>query len=86
MTNSVQNNISDKYCPRFGQLAVEMKFITPDQLKEALCCQIEEELAGQKRRLLGAILFSKEWMTSEQIEQVMNMLLKKMRKEGDDDK
>jgi len=86
MTNSAQNNISDKYCPRFGQLAVEMKFITPDQLKEALCCQIEEELAGQKRRLLGAILYSKEWMTSEQIEQVMNSLLKKMRKEGDDNK
>lgn len=86
MANSVKNNISDKYCPRFGQLAVDMKFITPTQLKEALCCQIEEELAGQKRRLLGAILYSKDWMTSEQIEQVMNALLKKMRMESEGNK
>lgn len=84
MTANNQNNISDKYCPRFGQLAVEMKFITAAQLKEALCCQIEEELSGQKRRLLGAILYSKDWMTSDQIEQVMNMLLRQMRKENED--
>lgn len=83
MTNGTENSISDKYCPRFGQLAVEMKFITPDQLKEALCYQIEEELAGKKRRLLGAILYSKDWMTSDQIEQVMNALLKQMRQEDE---
>ena len=73
--------ISDKYCPRFGQAAVEMKFITKMQLKEALCCQVEEELSGQRHRLLGTILFSKEWMTSDQVEQVMNALLKRMRLE-----
>lgn len=81
MTAGTLQGISDKYCPRFGQMAVEMKFITEAQLKEALCCQIEEELAGKGRRLLGAILFGKEWMTGDQIEQVMNALLKKMRKE-----
>lgn len=81
MPANALKEVSDKYCPRFGQVAVEMKFITDAQLKEALCCQIEEELSGQGRRLLGAILFGKEWMTGEQIEQVMNVLLKRMRQE-----
>ena len=73
--------ISDKYCPRFGQTAVEMGFITEAQLKEALCSQIEENISNQEHRLLGAILFDKEWLTSDQVEKVMNALLKKMRQE-----
>ena len=73
--------ISDKYCPRFGQTAVEMGFITEAQLKEALCSQIEENLSNQEHRLLGAILFDKEWLTSDQVEKVMNALLKIMRQE-----
>lgn len=81
MAAGTKKYISDKYCPRFGQLAVEMKFISAAQLKEALCCQIEEELSGQGRRLLGAILFDKGQMTSDQIELVMNALLKQMRRE-----
>lgn len=81
MPSNILKTISGKYCLRFGQIAVNMKFITEAQLKEALCCQIEEELSGHGHRLLGAILFGKGWMTSDQIEQVMNALLKKMRQE-----
>ncbi|MDO8414383.1 MAG: hypothetical protein Q7S51_11410 [Gallionellaceae bacterium] len=73
--------ISKKYCPRFGQTAVEMGFISEARLKEALWCQIEEELAGHGHRLLGAVLFDKEWMTSDQIEKVMTAMLKKIRAE-----
>lgn len=79
MSTGTLKNISHKYCPRFGQIAVEMGFITEAQLKEALCCQIDEELSGQGHRLLGAVLFSKKWMTGDQIEQVLNTLLKRMR-------
>ena len=75
--------ISDKYCPRFGQTAVEMGFITEGQLKEALCRQIEENLSNQEHRLLGTILFDKEWLTSDQVEKVMNVLLKTMRQEAE---
>ena len=75
--------ISDKYCPRFGQTAVEMGFITEGQLKEALCSQIEGNLFNHEHRLLGAILFDKEWMTSDQVEKVMNVLLKTMRQEAE---
>lgn len=81
MAASRPTNISDKYCPRFGQLAVEMGFVSVAQLKEALCIQIEEELSGHRRRLLGTILFDKGQMTSDQIELVMSALLKQMRQE-----
>lgn len=81
MAASRPTNISDKYCPRFGQLAVEMGFVGVAQLKEALCIQIEEELSGHRRRLLGTILFDKGQMTSDQIELVMSALLKQMRQE-----
>ena len=75
--------ISDKYCPRFGQTAVEMGFINEAQLKEALCSQIEGDLINKEHRLLGAILFDKEWLTSDQVEKVMNVLLKTMRQESE---
>lgn len=80
-TTDVLKLISKKYCPRFGQTAVEMGFLSEASLKEALWCQIEEELSGRGHRLLGAVLFDKEWMTSDQIEKVMNAMLKKIRSE-----
>ncbi|OFZ66895.1 MAG: hypothetical protein A2V79_00210 [Betaproteobacteria bacterium RBG_16_56_24] len=81
MSSDVLKVISNKYCPRFGQTAVEMGYITEEQLKKALCFQIEENLSGQQHRLLGTILFDKDWMTSDQIENVMNTLLKRIRQE-----
>lgn len=81
MTTDILKIISDKYCARFGQTAVEMGFITEVQLKEALYCQVDENLSSKEHRLLGAILFDKEWMTSDQVEEVMNTLLKRMRLE-----
>jgi len=79
----ILKKLSVKYGARFGQTAVEMGFITEELLKKALCCQIEEELSRQEHRLLGAILFDKEWMTSDQIEKVLNILLKRMRLEDE---
>ena len=81
MATDILKTISDKYCPRFGQIAIEMGFITEAQLKDALCVQVDEELSGKKHRLLGTILFDKNMMTSDQIERVMNALSKKNRLE-----
>lgn len=81
MTNNSLKDVSRKYCPRFGQLAVEMGFITESQLKEALASQIHDELCGRGHRLLGAILFDNDWMSGAQIDQVLNALAQKMRDE-----
>jgi hypothetical protein len=36
MQTSVLRQLSKKYCPRFGKIAVDMEFVTAEQLKEAL--------------------------------------------------
>jgi hypothetical protein len=79
MTNDFYRQVSERYCPRFGQIAVDKRFISEAQLQEALRCQADDDLRGHPHRLLGVILFDKEWMNSEQIEQVLTVLFKSMR-------
>lgn len=81
MPNEIRKQVSGKYCPRFGQTAVESGFISGAQLQEALACQVQHDLEGKEHRLLGQILFEKEWMSAAQIDQVLTQLLKQMRKE-----
>ncbi|TRZ89778.1 MAG: hypothetical protein D4R84_17270 [Rhodocyclaceae bacterium] len=84
MTNEVRKTLSRKYCPRFGQLAVEFGFITDAQLIDALARQVREELDGEGHRLLGQILFEREVMSAPQIEQVLTEMFRRMRKEQND--
>jgi len=56
---------------RFGVVAVKSGFITPEQLCEALTTQVLEELKGTKRRLIGKILYEKEYITMPQIAEVL---------------
>lgn len=63
---------SMEYCRRFGQVAVERGFLTPERLKEALAEQVDDDLANRRHRLLGDILFEKNWMTASQIEAVLD--------------
>jgi hypothetical protein len=77
----MHKTISQKYCPRFGQIAVESGFIHEAQLAEALACQMHQELDDHEHRLLGQILFEKEWMSASQIDQVMTELFRRIREE-----
>jgi hypothetical protein len=81
MTNDLRKEISDKYCPRFGQLAVEFGFITETQLTEALARQVHEDLNGKAHRLVGEILLESRLMSASQIEDVMTKMFQRMRKE-----
>lgn len=81
MPQDVIRKVSTKYCPRFGQIAVGMGFITELQMMEAFRCQFAENLAGHGHRLLGQILMDKGWMTSDQVEKVLNIQLRTMRME-----
>ncbi len=77
MTDDLDKELSKKYCPRFAQLAVEMNFVSPDQVKEALAEQLDDNLSSKPHRLIGRILLEKGWMKPEQIESVLNELFKK---------
>lgn len=79
MATEISMNSLSKYWRLFGQIAVEMKFINAVQLSDALNIQCAEELYAQAPRVLATILFDKEWMSSEQIDQVLDTVLEKIR-------
>ena len=81
---TTEKKITSKYYMRFGQVAVEKGYVSEGRLKEALCQQVDDNLAGREHRLLGAIMFQNNWMTSEQIEDVLNVVLKKIRAESEE--
>ena len=74
MENNFGKNISQKYCTRFGMIAVSKGFVTADQLKEALTAQADDNISDRPHRLIGRIFFEKGWMTDEQIDLVLNEL------------
>lgn len=56
---------------RFGSIAVEKGFITPDQLIDALRIQINQEIITGKHKLIGEILLEKGHITTDQINDVL---------------
>ncbi len=78
MTECFENGITKKYSPRFGDIAVDKGFITPEQLKLALSEQVDDGLLGNSHRLIGSIFFDKGWMTFQEIELVLKELFKEI--------
>ena len=76
MKENIDEELSNKYCPRFGIIAVDKSFITPNQLKKGLTKQIEDDLTDRPHRLIGRIFFEEGWMTHKQIETVLYELFK----------
>jgi hypothetical protein len=77
MSKDIDKELSDKYCPRFAQLAVEKGFVSPDNAKVALSRQLDDDLAGKPHKLIGSIFLENGWLTPQQIETVLNDLFKK---------
>lgn len=76
MENDVEKELSQKYCPRFAKIAANRRFITVEQAKKALAEQMDDDLSNRPHRLIGRILLEKGWITSEQINVVLNDLFK----------
>ena len=56
---------------RFGVIAVEKRFITKEQLFEALKTQVEEDLSGKPHTLIGIILIRLGYMTIGQADEIL---------------
>ena len=82
MANDTRKRVSEKYCPRFGHIAVAMGLINEEQLKQALCCQVDDQMADKEHRLLGEVLFDLDFLSSDQIDRVLNRLFQEIRKEN----
>ena len=61
---------------RFGVIAVKKRFITVEQLLEALKIQAMDDLEGKKHRSIGSILHDSGFMTIQQINDVRQSLTK----------
>ena len=61
---------------RFGVIAVEKRFITKEQLFEALRIQVEEDLSGKPHTLIGIILIKLGYLTPEQADEILSVMMK----------
>lgn len=71
----------ERYCIRFGKLAVEMGYINLDQLCWAMEYQIKEDLSNKPHKVIGQILFEQGWMTPQQIDEVLKRLFERKKTE-----
>ena len=51
---------------RFGTIAIDLGFITQDQLVEALTIQVRDNILNKPHRKIGEILVDQGWMTEDQ--------------------
>ena len=57
----------NEYNSQFCRIAVDMEFVTAEQLTEALTEQAEDSLPNKSHRPIGNIFFKNGWITNEQI-------------------
>ena len=78
---NIEKELTQKYSPRFGQIAVEKEYVSAKQVKEAIMEQLTDDLANRPHRLIGRIMLDKGWMTAQQIEEVLTELFRREREE-----
>ncbi len=65
--------VKDRY-KFFGEVALEKRFVTTDQLYEALTHQARAKVEGRGEKLLGQVLLELGYMSEAQISQVLDIL------------
>ena len=60
---------------RFGSIAVKKGFITSEQLIEVLSIQATENVENNKHRIIGTILREKEYLSIEQIDEILKKMM-----------
>jgi len=75
-------DLAIKYALRFGEIAIRKRFISREQLREALEEQVanEQYLRLKPRKLIGEILYDQGWITQNQIEIVLQEIANYKRK------
>jgi hypothetical protein len=65
--------LKDRY-KFFGEVALEKRFVSAEQLYEALTIQARDKVEGKPERLLGQILLELGHINEDQIRQVLDIL------------
>jgi len=66
-------HIKDRY-KFFGEVALEKRFVTAEQLYEALTIQARGKAEGKMDKQLGQILLELGYMGADQISEVLDVL------------
>jgi hypothetical protein len=61
----------DFYERRFGVIAIEKGYVSPEELIEALTIQVREDIEVGTHRLIGEILLDRDVMSADRIEEVL---------------
>jgi hypothetical protein len=64
----------EKLKPPFGAIAIQMGFVTHEQVQKALTIQTEEDKTNQEHRLIGRILKDEGYISDDQIYQVLGSM------------
>ncbi|MBN2062289.1 MAG: hypothetical protein JW882_17940 [Deltaproteobacteria bacterium] len=67
----------EHYEKQFGIIAIEKGFLRSDELIEALKIQVEEDIRYETHRLIGEILLDKNYITVQQIQEVLSVIFSK---------
>ena len=59
---------------RFGIMAVEKGFVTPEQVLEAIEIQVKENMEQKKHRFIGMVLVEQGYMRHSQIQEVLKSM------------
>lgn len=65
--------LKDRY-KLFGEVALERRLVTPEQLYEALTLQARSKVEGREEKLLGQILLELGYLNESQVRQVLDVL------------
>ncbi len=76
MKGDAHKNFSNQYSPRFGEIAVNMEFVTEKQLNEAYVEQIEDDFSNKPHRFIGDILLENRLITNKKMYIVLTELIK----------
>ena len=65
--------MKDRY-KLFGEVALEKRFVTTDQLYEALTVQARAKVEGKTEKLLGQVLLEQGYLSEDQIREILDVL------------
>ncbi len=76
MEDDLYKDLIKQYCPQFGEIAVDMEFVTEKQLNKALVEQVEDDFSNKPHRFIGYIFLENGWMTNKHFGIVLDTLLR----------
>lgn len=64
----------DDFTHRFGTLAVELGFVTIQQVLEVICEQVMDNHYRKQQKKIGRLMIEKGLMSSKQVDEVLEKL------------